>query len=71
MAFMSVRRQKRSSASLFDLRKQGVNGKRPLRGSESQDIEIEFSNVTSRKGDPSNEEVVPLVDTSSNPLAVI
>jgi hypothetical protein len=69
LAFASVRRQKRLSASLFDQRKQGLAQQaKPPRGRRNSDVEeeevIEFSSMT-------NQEMVPLVVTSSNPLEVI
>lgn len=73
MAFMSVRRQQRANASLFDQRKLAaeaarLKAKRARRSSEyvesHQDEEIEFTNTHL-------EETVPLVDTSSNPLEII
>ena len=73
MAFMSVRRQKRNTASLFDQRKLAAEAarqqaKKAKRGSEymenNQDEEIEFTRLD-------QEETVPLVDSSSNPLEII
>jgi hypothetical protein len=62
MAFASVKKQKRLSASLFDQRKRGVQ----LNGRHQRDTGeevIEFSRI--------EEESVPLVHSSSNPLEVI
>ena len=65
MAFVSVRRQKRLSASLFDQRKQGTQTRpRGRRDSDAMEVEIEFSKVDTQ-------ETVPLVDTSNNPLEII
>lgn len=77
LALMNVRRQKRANASLFDQRKQASEAaaaKRRRRSSDYEEglngsshsnpeLEIEFSRI--------DEETVPLVETSSNPLAVI
>lgn len=70
---MSVRRQQRATASLFDQRKLALEAarlqvKRNRRSSEyvesHQDEEIEFTNARM-------EETVSLVDTSTNPLEII
>jgi len=72
MALISVRRLKRVTASLFDKRKMAAReesrkAKEKRRSSEyvesHQDEEIEFSRI--------DQETVPLVDTSSNPLEII
>lgn len=74
LAFASVRKQKRLSASLFDQRKQGINGtaatpQQPPRGrrdsnlvtpdSRESEEEIEFTPMT-------NQETIPLVRVDSN-----
>lgn len=65
MAFMSVRKQKRVSASLFDQRKQTLKQKKGRRGSDffNEEEEIEFTKI--------DQESVPLVESSSNPLEVV
>ena len=64
MAFMSVRKQKRVSASLFDQRKQTLKQKKGRRGSDFfNEEEIEFTKI--------DQESVPLVESSSNPLEVV
>ena len=71
MAFLSVRRQKRASASLFDQRKLAAEaarakakaGRRSDYVESTQDEEIEFTSV--------NDEIVPLMETSSNPLEIV
>jgi hypothetical protein len=64
MALASVRGQKRLGASLFDQRKIGAQQKpRGRRSSDAEEEMIEFTRV--------DQESVPLVDTSSNPLEVI
>jgi hypothetical protein len=71
MAFLSVRRQKRATASLFDQRKIAAEAARAkakaARRSDyvesTQDEEIEFTNV--------NDEIVPLMETTSNPLEIV
>jgi hypothetical protein len=64
MALTSVRRQKRIGASLFDQRKIGAQQKpRERRSSDAEEEMVEFIRV--------DQESVPLVDTSSNPLEVI
>ena len=63
---MNVRKQKRANASLFDQRKNKKSRRSSdydQEGQNNTEHEIEFSRV--------DEEVVPLVETSSNPLAVI
>lgn len=73
---MSVRRQKRVSASLFEQRKLAAEAarqqaKKARRSSEyvenNQDEEIEFTRIDQQQQD----EMIPLVDTSSNPLEII
>ena len=71
MAFLSVRRQKRATASLFDQRKLAAEAARAkakaARRSDyvesAQDEEIEFTNV--------NDEIVPLVQTTSSRIEIV
>eukprot|EP00934_Nitzschia_sp_Nitz4_P005635 Nitzschia sp. Nitz4//scaffold9_size221794//17256//17974//NITZ4_001315-RA/size221794-snap-gene-0.119-mRNA-1//-1//CDS//3329560908//5625//frame0 len=64
LACMAVRRQKRSSASLFDQRKMAANARKQR---PTEEIEIEFTTPSKKN----YEEVIPLMDTSNNPLAII
>jgi hypothetical protein len=71
MAVMSVRRQKRATSSLFDQRKQAAKQKnKGKKGSDfsNEEEEVEFTRVDLERLDL---EMVPLVESSSNPLEVI
>jgi hypothetical protein len=64
LAIVQVRRQKVVSASLFELRKRGAQQKpRYRRSSDAEEEQIEFSVI--------EQETIPLVETSSNPLEVV
>lgn len=65
MALMSVKRQKRVSASLFDQRKERQQESK-RRGRRESDIIQEDVELTRME-----QETVPLVESSSNPLEVI
>jgi hypothetical protein len=67
MAFMSIRKQKRVTVSLFDARKNAAKEKEKQDRRDSDHVteeeEIEFSRM--------DQENVPLMASSSNPLEVI
>ena len=65
MALMSVKRQKRVSDSLFDQRKERQQESK-RRGRRESDIIQEDVELTRME-----QETVPLVESSSNPLEVI